>query len=88
MVQVRVLLVYIQILLFSTQEPSADIPWTHLSTSKQSAVKYHGNKQESRAVYETILRMEFSLSTLTEKPGRPSSMSFFLLLVKQGVPAS
>ena len=77
MVQVRVLLVYIQILLFSTQEPSADIPWIHLSTSKQSPVKYHGNKQESRAVYETILRMEFSLSTLTEKPGRPSSMSFF-----------
>ena len=78
MVQVRVLLVYIQILLFSTLEPSTDIPWTHLSTSKQSPVKYLGNKQESRAVYKTILRMEFSLSTLTEKPGGPSVCVFLI----------
>jgi len=37
-VHVIVLLVCIQILLFSTQEPGADIPWTHLSPSKQSMV--------------------------------------------------
>ena len=38
MVHVIVLLVCIQILLFSTQEPGADIPWIHLSPSKQSMV--------------------------------------------------
>ena len=98
-VHVIVLLVCIQILLFSTQEPGADIPWTHLSPSKQSMVSLchvwglpQKQKSASATVFlfilcpnmmeanknqscnKAVLRMELTLSTLTEKPGEPASV--------------